>query len=278
MAILSIQSRVVAGHVGNSAAAPALQRLGHDVWAIDTVTFSNHPAHGAHTGRVRTAAELRDLIKGLAAGNRLARCDALLSGYLGNAATGPVVLDLLGALRTTNPDSIYLCDPVMGDRGKLYVDRHIVDFFRSKAVPAADILTPNAFETALLAGEPVHVTRDALAACKILRARGAGAVVVTGLELGDSVAAVAVDSDGAWQVSVPRIDAPAHGAGDLFSALLLAHRVAGRPLADCMARAASSVYAVLAQAADEQAADLPLVAALDRMASPPVMFAADKLY
>lgn len=277
MAILSIQSHVVAGHVGNSAAVPALQRLGHEVWAVDTVTFSNHPAHGAHTGRIRTETELRELIEGLSAGGRLGRCEALLSGYLGRAANGAAALESLAALRAANPAALYLCDPVMGDRGALYVDRDQVEFFRSSAVAAADILTPNAFEAALLTGQAVRRTGDALAAADALRARGARAVVVTGLETGGSVRAVAVDDDGAWRVDVPRVAAPAYGAGDLFSALLLAHRLAGRPLADGMARAASSVHAVLLRGAGSRSPDLPLIAALDDMASPCAVFSADRL-
>jgi pyridoxine kinase len=277
MAILSIQSRVVAGHVGNSAAVPALHRLGHDVWAVDTVTFSNHPAHGAHTGRVRSATEQRDLLRGLSAGGRFKDCDALLSGYLGAAATGPVVLDTLARLRAARPDAVYLCDPVMGDDGDVYVDPPIVDFFRSRAVPAADILTPNAFEAGLLTGQPVRSAGEARAAANALRIRGARAVVVTGVKAGKNISAVGVDDEGAWQVTTPCLERPAYGAGDLFAALLLAHHLAGRPLADCMARAVSSVHAVLTRAAGDNSPDLPLIAALDLMASPGIIFAADRL-
>jgi len=276
MAILSIQSRVVAGHVGNSAAVPALQRLGYDVWAIDTVTFSNHPAHGAHTGRFRSAAELRDLVAGLSAGGRLADCDALLSGYLGRAGNGPVISNLVSALRVANPEALYLCDPVMGDRGRLYVEPAIVECFRTRIVPVADILTPNAFEAGVLTGLAVNSVADALAAGDALRARGAAAVAITGLEHGGTIDVVAIDGDGAWRISAPRIDAPSYGAGDLFSALLIAHRLAGCTLADGVARAVSSVHVALA-AARQDAPDLPLVAVLDRMAEPTRIIPSERL-
>jgi len=272
MAILSIQSRVVAGHVGNSAAAPVLQRMGHEVWAIDTVILSNHPAHGAHTGRVRPPAELRELVKGLADGGHLAACGGLLSGYLGQAGTGAVVLDALARIRTARPDAIFLCDPVMGDRGAVYVESGIVDFFRTQAAEAADILTPNAFEASLLTDRPVESVAQALVAADTLRARGADAVVVTGVAAGDDISTVAVDGVGAWHVTAPRIGRPDFGAGDVFAALLLAHRLAGRPLAEGVERAVAAVHAVMARSADDDTPDLPLVDALDTLTAPEVNF------
>lgn len=277
MAILSIQSRVVAGHVGNSAAVPALQRMGHDVWAVDTVTYSNHPAHGTHTGPIRPAAELRELVRGLAAGGRLAACEGLLSGYLGSAENGAVVLDVLAQVRAARPDAVFLCDPVMGDTGKTYVESAILAFFRAKAACVADILTPNAFEASLLTGVPVESVVQARAAASTLRSRGRASVVVTGVAAGDDIATVALDGDGAWQVTTPRIDRPAFGAGDLFAALLLAHRLAGRSLADSVAYAVSCVHSVLARAAADNSPDLALVKALDTLASPDRVFGARRL-
>jgi len=274
MTILSIQSRVVAGHVGNSAAVPALQRMGHDVWAIDTVTYSNHPAHGGHTGQARPAAELRDLLRGLAAGGRLAACDGLLSGYLGSAENGAVVLDALARVRDVRPDAVLLCDPVMGDRGNVYVEPAIVDFFRTKAAGAADILTPNAFEASLLTGVRVESVDQALAAADILHRQGADAVVITGVAEGDDVTTLALDGAGAWTVTTPRIERPGFGAGDLFAALLLGHRLARLPLAECLERAVASVYAVMLRGKNDDTPDLPLVAALDMLAAPDVIFRA----
>ena len=147
MNVLSIQSSVVYGHVGNRAAVPALERLGHDVWPVDTVAFSNHPAHGSFRGRIVPAAEVRDLIEGLAARGVLGRCDAVLSGYLGDPATGAVVEDAVARVRAANPRTLYCCDPVIGEVGRgAYVRAGVPEAFRDRLVPLADIVTPNPFE------------------------------------------------------------------------------------------------------------------------------------
>ena len=151
--VLSIQSSVVYGRVGNRAAVPVLERLGHDVWPVDTVAFSNHPAHGTFRGRIVPAAEVRDLVEGLAARGVLARCDAVLSGYLGEPATGAVVEDAVARVRAANPGTLYCCDPVIGEVGRgVYVRAGIPEAFRDRLVPLADIVTPNPFELELLTG------------------------------------------------------------------------------------------------------------------------------
>ena len=141
MVVLSLQSSVVRGYVGNAAALPILHRMGVDVWPIDTVTFSNHPAHGAFTGQTHDPASLADLVQGLS--DSFDQCDAVLSGYLGQAGTGPVVLDAVAAVKRVRPDALYCCDPVIGDNGASYVAAGLPEFFRDHGVPAADIVTPN---------------------------------------------------------------------------------------------------------------------------------------
>ena len=142
MSILSIQSRVVSGYVGNAAAVPVLQRLGRTVWPIATVPFSNHPAQGPHTGSTKPPKEIQALVDGLSQRNLLTRCDAVLSGYLGSANTGPVVLASAKQVRNGNPSALWCCDPVMGDHGQFYVPEDIPPFFRDQALPAADIVFP----------------------------------------------------------------------------------------------------------------------------------------
>ena len=146
MKILSIQSRVTSGYVGNAAAVPILQRLGCTVWPVDTVTFSNHPAHGAHTGGIRPAPEIEMLIRGLCNQNLLAQCDAILTGYLGSANIAPIIIAAVQRIRDANPAALWCCDPVMGDHGQFYVTEDIPRFFRNKALPNSNIILPNAFE------------------------------------------------------------------------------------------------------------------------------------
>jgi pyridoxine kinase len=277
MGILSIQSSVAAGHVGNAAAVFPLQRLGFDVWRVDTVVFSNHPAHGRHTGRIVDADEVATLLAGLADLGLWDQCEAVMSGYLGSAETGPVIAAAVGQIRTTRPDMLYLCDPVIGDDGKVYVGEGIVDFYRNTGIPLADIVTPNAFEAAHLTGIATGTPAGALAAARALRAAGPRIAVVTGMRLGDRSHTVAVSDDGAWSVTVPWIERPSHGAGDLFAALLLGRLLQGAALPDALSRAVSSVHAVLDRASSSLERDIPLIAAQDALLDPPTRFPAKAL-
>lgn len=287
MNVLSIHSSVALGHVGNSGAVFALQRLGCEAWPINTVTFSNHPAHGGFRGRVTPAAEITDIVQGLADRGALAACDAVLSGYLGAAEQAPSVLAAVQTVRAANARALWLLDPVIGDgpagSGRIYVKPGVAEFLRDQAAPHADILTPNGFELGFLTDRPVDSTAAALAAVDALRATSIGRqplVVATGLTLRDAPAAtltmLAVDNAGAWRVTVPHLDRPAHGAGDVFAAVLLARRLAGDETPDALAHAAAAVQAVIA-ATDCAAADLALIAAQDALIDPPNRTQAERL-
>jgi pyridoxine kinase len=153
MNILSIQSWVAYGHVGNAAAMFPLQRLGAEVWAVNTVQFSNHTGYGAWTGQVFGAAHVAEVIAGVAARGAFARCDAVLSGYLGDAAIGAVILDAVARVRAAHAGAVYCCDPVIGDEGPgVYVRPGIAEFMRDSALAAADFTTPNLFELRMLTG------------------------------------------------------------------------------------------------------------------------------
>lgn len=273
MNVLAISSSVVLGHVGNSGAAFALQRLGHEAWPIYTVVLSNHPAHGGFRGRVTPAAEIAELVRGLEDRGVLAECDAVLTGYLGAAEQGPAMLAAVAAVRAANPHAQWLLDPVIGG-GRVYVKPGIAEFLRDRAVPEADILTPNAFELGLLTGHAVESTATALQAVDALRARSRrrSLVVGTGLALRDlaagTLAMIAVDDTGAWRVTVPRLDHPAYGAGDIFAAVLLGRLLHGDDTPAALAHAAAAVQAVITRSG-RAAADLALVAAQDALTSPP---------
>jgi pyridoxine kinase len=273
MNVLSIHSSVVLGHVGNSGAQFALQRQGHEVWPIATVALSNHPAHGSHRGRVVPTAEISELVRGLTERGSLARCDAFLSGYLGDAAQGPAVLDAWAGVQAANPRALWLLDPVIGDRGRRYVGPGIAEFLRDRAIAHAHILTPNAFELEFLTGRTADTTVSALAAIDMLRQRATRPqlVVATGLALTDrppgDITVLAADETGAWRLAVPAIDHPAYGAGDIFAALLLSRLLLGDAAPEALSHAASAVYGVLVHSPRGDA-ELALIAAQDELVVP----------
>lgn len=292
MNILSIQSSVTRGYVGNSAAVPALQALGHDAWPINTVTFSNHPGHGGFRGRVTDAALIVDLVTGLHEHGGLAGCDAMLSGYLGAAEQGPAILQALSAVRAANAQALYVLDPVIGDRGpgggRVYVKPGVAEFLRDEALPRADILTPNAFELEFLCGQPVSDTASGLAAADTLRQRLDGRarrddalVVVTGLMLtdqpADMLSILLVDTAGAWRITHPAIGHPAYGAGDLFAALLLGRILRGEPAAEAVSRAAAAVHIIIERTARIGGKDLLLAEARDALVAPARHFPSERL-
>jgi len=163
--VLSVQSRVAYGHVGNAASVFALQRLGGEAWALDTVAFSNHTGHGRWRGSVVAAAEIASLFEGIAQLGILPGIDAVLSGYLGGAATGPVLLDIVEEVRAANPDALFCCDPVIGDvETGSYVTDGIAEFFRDRALALADIVTPNRFELEYLTGATIAPLAEAASA------------------------------------------------------------------------------------------------------------------
>lgn len=280
MAVLTIQSHVVAGHVGNSAAVFCLQRSGVEAWGLDTLQFSNHTAAKGWTGDVFPAEHLAKLVDGLAVCSGLENCDGVLSGYLGAKAAGEVVLNAVKRVRNANPNAFYCCDPVMGDNGTLYVAKDIPDFMRNRAVPAADFITPNRFELGWLANQSVNSESDAIAAARRLIGNGRlKAVVVTGLPVGtDGFAALAIESNSVWRVVTPKLSFDASvccGAGDMTAALLVANFVKTSDLPESMAKAVSSVWGLIKAAEQTNAADIPLIAAQSQIEAPDKLFAAE---
>ena len=230
--ILSIQSWVATGHVGNAAAMFPLQRLGAEVWAVHTVQFSNHPGHGAFKGQVFPGDAVRDIIDGIEARALLPRCDAVLSGYMGDAATGHAVLHAVDRVRQANPAALYCCDPVIGDTGKgVFVRAGIPELLAGQALPRADILTPNQFELEHLAGHPCPTASTARAAIAALQSRmnptGPAAILVTSLRTQatspDALDLVAADRTAMWRLRVPLLPIAPNGAGDAIAALFLFH-------------------------------------------------------
>src|SRR6476646_4336768 len=226
--ILSIQSSVAYGHVGNSAAVFPLQRLGHEVWPVLTVHFSNHTGYGAWRGPLLSAADVAEVIAGIGDRGVLGEADAVLSGYQGDPAVGGVILETVARVKELNADAVYCCDPVMGDVGRgMFVRPGIPEFMRDVVVPRADVVTPNHFELDFLAGRTTTTLAQVLEAVDDVRARGPRDVLVTRVLHGDvpegSLDLVAVSDAGAWAVTTPLLPITPNGCGDVTAALYLAH-------------------------------------------------------
>lgn len=272
--ILSIQSQVVRGHVGNSAAQPVLQRLGHDVWSVPTVLLSNHPAHGAAAGASVDPAKLAALVEALP----LAACDAVLSGYLGDIANAATITAAVGRARSENAGLLYFCDPVFAHEDGLFVPRAVADA-QAGLARLADIVKPNQTELEDMTGRSIRTLGDALAACRLLREWGPRTVVLSSLRRRDAPAGVietlAVGREGAFLVTTPLLPGPLHGAGDLFSALFLGFALQGMDTRASLEAATSAAQGVLQTTGN--ALDLALVAALDTIAAPAQRFTAQPI-
>lgn len=269
MNVLAITSQVVYGHVGGQAAMLPLQLLGHEVWHLPTVLFSNHPAHGGFRGEALPADKIEELLQGLVERGFAGRATALLSGYLGRPETAATVRRAQDALRQARPDALYCCDPVLGDEGRIYVADGLVEAFAEHLVPRADILTPNRFELGLLAEAPVETVPEVLAAAARLRRESGGIVVCTSAVVtADTVTTVAVGEAGAFAVDAPRREAVPHGTGDLFAAAFLARHLDGRNLGASLRHAAAAVDAAIAVSLETATGELELVAARAALAAP----------
>jgi len=274
MNLLSINSHVVYGHVGNSAAVFALQCLGIEVWPIHTVMFSNHPGYGTFRGRVTDAAQIRELADGLAESGGLAGCDGVISGYLGTDANGAEVLAAVARVKAANPAARYCCDPVIGDAGRVYVLPEVAEFIRARALPAADVVTPNQFELDWLSG---GASANALvAAIDALHAAGPAVVLVTSLATAetpaDAVDLVVSDAAGRFRLRTPKLPTEIHGAGDAIAALFFAHWLRTGSAAEALWRAASSMFGILRLSAGVGAREMLLVEARDEIIAPGQMF------
>jgi len=288
MRFLSLQSHVAYGYVGNRAAVFPLQRLGHEVWAVNTVEFSNHTGYGAWRGRTAPAEQVADIVHGIEALGVLASCDALLTGYVGDAALADVVMDTARRVRSANPRAVWCCDPVLGDTDTgLYVKPGIDVFFRDRAVPAADLVTPNHFELEHLTGRKVTTMVQALAAARSLL-KGPRLALITSLLRADgpdgAIEMLAVSRERAWRIETPLIGFPImpNGTGDAVAALFAAHLLEsggldGGDVAGSLGKAASSIFAVLETTHAMGERELQIVAAQDRLVSPERRFSAQPI-
>jgi pyridoxine kinase len=282
MNVLSIQSHVAYGHVGNAAAVFPMQRLGVEVWPVPTVQFSNHTGYGVWTGRVFDGAAIEELVAGIAARGVLPRCDGVLSGYMGAPDIGAAILAAVARVRAENPAALYCCDPVIGDVGRgVFVRPGIPEFMREQAVPAADIVTPNQFELDYLSGAATGTLAQAKAAVAVVQRLGPRVVLVTSLHTqetpADAIDLLAGEGGTFFRVRTPRLSLSVNGAGDAIAALFLVHYARSRSAAQALAEAAASVYGLLKRTEEAGSREILLVAAQDEFVSPTQRFAVERV-
>lgn len=286
MSILSIQSHVAYGYVGNRAAVFPLQRLGHEVCAINTVQFSNHTGYGKWQGQIFSASHVNELVQGLAELKVLADCQAIISGYLGNAEIGQEVLNTVALCREHTPELIYACDPVMGDVGRgIFVKTDIPDFIRNQALAAATLITPNHFEMELLVQRPIDSLDAAKLACNQLMrsAPRLEIIVITSFKrtaIADNVLEIFLATPaGYYLITTPLLAftiAP-NGTGDLFSALFLGHYLKTTNAVAALEATVSAVFSILAYTYEVKQREMQIIAAQACLVNPSHHFVCTKL-
>jgi pyridoxine kinase len=277
MRLLSIQSSVAYGHVGNSAAVFPLQRLGVEVLPVSTVLFSNHTGYGAWRGLRLAPADVAEVVLGIEERGAFPGLDVVLSGYLGDAGTAAVVADTVARVKAANPAAIYACDPVMGNAtAGRFVAADIPDVLRRSVIPHADLITPNQFELGLLTGTEPTTLDSLLDAVDAARAIGPSTVLVTSVARAEgdptAIEMLAADASGAWLVSTRRLPGTFGGTGDVTAALFTAHLRATGDAATALARTASSVFDLVELTVESGDRELRLVEAQDRYAAPRLQF------
>jgi len=278
----SIQSHVAYGHVGNASAVFPLQRLGHEVWPVLTVHFSNHTGYGAWRGPLLGAGTVRDVVAGIEERGVLGQVDAVLSGYQGSPDVAAAVVEAVAKVKAANPAATYTCDPVMGNAGSgCFVDPAIPPIIREQVVPAADVITPNQFELGFLVGAELAGERrgsldEVLDAAAQARAMGPSTVLVTSVEPdgapAEELSMLTVTGDGAWMVTTPRLPMKANGSGDKAGPAVSSLPLGGSDAAAALARTASSVFDLLTTTLEFGERELQLVQSQEAYAHPRMQF------
>lgn len=261
MLVISIQSQVVHGHVGNSAAAYAMQAEGVNVAAVPTTLLSNHPRYPSLRGRVLEPELVADLLKGVEERDLVDEAAVLVTGYLGSPGNAAVIADFVERALTRNSKLVYLCDPVIGDDGRVYVADGILDVVRHRLLPAANLATPNQFELELLSGVTIADTQGLRAACAALA--GQGDVVATGCALADTAdgqVETILCADGQLsRFATPRLPIRPYGTGDLLAGLIAAHLAKGNAMEAAVRLAVETIFAVLVRTQEAGTVEMRLV-------------------
>ncbi|MBT0768583.1 pyridoxal kinase PdxY [Kineosporia sp. J2-2] len=282
MKVLSIQSAVAHGHVGNSAAVFPLQRIGVEVVPVHTVNFSNHTGYGAWRGPLIPPADVAEVLLGVEERGVFPQIDIVLSGYQGGVGIGDVIIDAVRRVKAANPSAFYACDPVMGNaKSGCFVAPEIPVLLRDRVVPVADLITPNQFELGFLTGTEPSTLESTLASADLARAMGPSAVLVTSVERPDrpegTIEMLAADDAGAWIVRTPHLPFKANGSGDVTAALFAAHYRESGKASVALERTASSVFDLIETTYRSGERELQLVQAQEFYATPRLQFTAEQV-
>jgi pyridoxine kinase len=280
--ILSIQSAVAYGHVGNAAAVFPLQRIGAEVLPVNTVNFSNHTGYGEWRGSLIDPTEVHEIILGIEDRGQLPQIDVVLSGYQGGIGIGDVIVDAVRRVKEANPSALYACDPVMGNaKSGCFVAPEIPELLRNRVVPVADIITPNQFELGFLTDTEPFSLESTLESVDLARAMGPSVVLVTSVERPDrepgTIDMLAVDGNGAWKVTTPHLPYKANGSGDVTAALFAAHYRETGDAAVSLERTASSVFDLIELTYKSGERELQLIQAQEFYAHPRLQFTAERV-
>jgi pyridoxine kinase len=275
MSVISIQSQVAYGHVGNSAAVFPMQMHGIDVIAVPTTLLSNRPGYPTLRGRVLEAQLVADLLQGIEERGAVDTAKVILSGYLGSPDIAVVVANFIARAKARNPALLYACDPVLGDRDRgLFVSASIPPLVRDRLCRLADIITPNHFEFEWLSGAKATTIDQAIAQARALK--GPSTIVVTSAELADTpdgqIETLAIEPSLAWRVRTPRLPISPNGTGDLFASLFVSARVRGADTPNALGHAASAIFAVLERTAARGTEEMRIVESAGLLAHPPRRF------
>jgi pyridoxine kinase len=277
--ILSIQSHVAYGRVGNRSAVFPLELLGQEVTAIHTVQFSNHTGYGKWRGMVFPADHIRDVLQGIDERGGL-NCAAVLSGYMGDADSGKVIMEAVDRVRAINPEALYCLDPVMGDYGRgFFVRAGIPEFIKAEAVRRATIITPNQFEAEYLADMKINTEADARAASERIRAQGPAIVLITSFMPNQPAGKISMylsTPDRSWVITTDQLplNPEPNGAGDLTAALYLGRYLESGDPRLALEQMANSVYAVFEKTYQAQAREIQRVASRFEIMNPVLRYTA----
>lgn len=282
MRILSIQSSVSYGHVGNSAAVFPLQRLGHEVMPVYTVCFSNHTGYGAWRGPLMSGDDVREIVTGIDERGGLADCELILSGYQGGSSIGDAILDAVAKTKERNPAAVYSCDPVLGNaKSGCFVAPEVQELIRDRVVQHADIITPNQFELGFLTGTSPSDLASTLEAVKQAQQIGPQTVLVTSVErpeIGDDeIEMLAVSGDEGWLIRTPRLPFKANGSGDVTTALFASHFVSGKSLREALELTTASIFELLQNTLDSGQRELQLIESQNSYVAPQRAFVAERV-
>jgi pyridoxine kinase len=279
MSVISIQSQVAYGHVGNSAAVFPMQMRGIDVIAVPTTLLSNRPGYPTIRGRILDPALVADLLTGIEERGAVNSCRMILTGYLGSPEIAGIVAAFVTRAKQNNPKLIYCCDPVLGDSDSgLFVHEGIPPIFRDVLCPLAEIITPNHFELEWLCGAKATTIDEVIARARALLVGGPSTVVVTGAKLADTPAdridTLAIEGSAAWRLSTPQLPIRPSGTGDLFASLLVSALLDGADTPGALAEAGSAIFAVLERTAAAGTEEMRIVEAAPLLFQPSRRFEA----